>query len=98
MALNPVEELIKNGAVVVDVRTEEEFEEEHYPNAKCIPVNEIMQRANEIGPKDKPVVLYCASGARSAYAARILKSLGFSKVINAGGLYDMPEPLEIEEA
>jgi phage shock protein E len=90
MMLNPIEALIESGAVVVDVRTEEEFEEEHYPNAICIPVNEIAQRAAEIGPKDKPVVLYCASGARSAYAARILKSLGFSKVVNAGGLYDMP--------
>lgn len=97
MMLNPVEELIKHGAVIIDVRTEEEFEEEHYPSAKCIPVNEIMQRIDEIGPKDKPVVLYCASGARSAYAARILKSLGFTKVINAGSLYDMPEPLEVEE-
>ncbi len=90
MALNPIEELINNGAVVVDVRTEEEFGEEHYPNAICVPVNEIMQRADEIGQNDKPVVLYCASGARSAYAARILKSLGFAKVVNAGGLYDMP--------
>ena len=90
MALNPIEELINNGAVVVDVRTEEEFGEEHYPNAICVPVNEIMQRADEIGQKDKPVVLYCASGARSAYAERILKSLGFAKVVNAGGLYDMP--------
>ncbi|MEN6499349.1 MAG: rhodanese-like domain-containing protein [Rectinema sp.] len=87
---NPIEALINNSAAIVDVRTEEEFEEEHYPNAICIPVNEIAQRAAEIGPKDRPVVLYCASGARSAYAARILKSLGFSKVINAGGLYDMP--------
>lgn len=87
---NPIEALINNSAAIVDVRTEEEFEEEHYPNAICIPVNEIAQRAAEIGPKDRPVVLYCASGARSAYAARILKSLGFSKVINAGGLYDLP--------
>lgn len=87
---NPIEALINNSAAIVDVRTEEEFEEEHYPNAICIPVNEIAQRAAEIGPKDRSVVLYCASGARSAYAARILKSLGFSKVINAGGLYDMP--------
>jgi len=90
MALNPIEELISSGAVVVDVRTEEEFEEEHYPNAICIPVNEITQRANEIGQKDTPVVLYCASGARSAYASKILKLLGFSKVVNAGGLDDMP--------
>jgi len=89
MALNPIEELIKSGAAVVDVRTYEEYEEEHYPNAVCIPVNEIMHRAAEI-QKEKPVVVYCASGARSAYAARILKTLGFGKVINAGGLYDMP--------
>ncbi|MCX8014119.1 MAG: rhodanese-like domain-containing protein, partial [Rectinema sp.] len=68
----------------------EEFEEEHYPGARCIPVDQIAQHAETIGPKDKPVILYCASGARSAYAARILKMLGFQKVINAGGLYDMP--------
>ncbi len=89
MALNPIEELIKSGATVLDVRTYEEYEDEHYPNAVCMPINEIMQRANEL-PKDNPVVVYCASGARSAYAARILKALGFGKVINAGGLYDMP--------
>lgn len=90
MAINPIVELIKNGATVVDVRTEEEFEEEHYPHAICIPVNEIMRRAGELEPKDKPAVLYCASGARSAYATKILKSLGFTKIVNAGGLYDMP--------
>ena len=36
------------------------------------------------------VVLYCASGARSAMAARMLSASGFKKVVNAGGLYDMP--------
>jgi len=90
MYANPIEELIRSGATVVDVRTREEYEEEHYPNAICIPVDEIAQKADSLGPKDKPLVLYCASGARSAYAARILKMLGFQKVINAGGLYDMP--------
>jgi len=90
MAHNPVEELIKGGALVIDVRSIEEFEEEHYPNAICIPVNEILNRSHEIGQKDRPVVLYCASGARSAFAARMLKSLGYTKVVNAGGLYDMP--------
>ena len=37
-----------------------------------------------------PVIVYCASGARSAYAARILKNAGYKDVVNAGGLYDMP--------
>ena len=91
MALNPIVELIKNGATVVDVRTEEEFEEEHYPNAICIPVNEIMRRAGELEPKDKPAVLYCASGARSAAGASSgCKSRGVGEIVNAGGLYDMP--------
>lgn len=87
---NTVEQKIKNGARVVDVRTVDEFEDEHFPQALCIPVGELLARAAEIGPKDKPVILYCATGARSALGARMLKSIGFSDVTNAGGLYDMP--------
>ncbi len=45
---------------------------------------------NELGPKDKPIVLYCASGARSGQAMRFLKQNGFADVVNAGGLDDMP--------
>lgn len=90
MAMNIVEEKIKAGAVVVDVRSPEEFEDEHFPNAINIPVNVIQAQADSIGPKDKPVVLYCASGARSALAARFLKMVGFTDVMNAGGLWDMP--------
>lgn len=87
---DPVMDMIKAGAVIVDVRSREEFEDEHYPDAKNIPVNELASRAAEIGAKDKPVVLYCASGARSAMGARLLKGAGFANVVNAGGLYDMP--------
>ncbi len=87
---NGVEKKIQAGAAVVDVRTEDEYMDEHFPKALNIPVNELAARAAEIGPKDKPVILYCASGARSAMGARILKSLGFADVTNAGGLYDMP--------
>jgi len=87
---NSVEQKIKAGAVIVDVRSQDEFADEHFPKALNIPVNELSARAAEIGSKDKPVVLYCASGARSAMGARILKSLGFADVVNAGGLSDMP--------
>ena len=81
---------IKGGARVVDVRTPEEFNEEHFPKAVNIPVDEIPARMNEFGDKKSPLVLYCASGSRSAYAARILKSAGYVDVVNAGGLEDMP--------
>jgi phage shock protein E len=81
---------IQAGAKIVDVRTPEEFSEEAYPNAVNIPVDEMQTRLNEFGEKTKPILVYCASGARSAYAARILKNAGYTDVINAGGLYDMP--------
>ena len=87
---NSVEQKIKAGARVVDVRTRDEFADEHFPSALNIPVNELTARADEIGPKDKAVILYCASGARSAMGTKLLKSLGFSDVTNAGGISDMP--------
>ncbi len=87
---DPIMDLIRNGAKVVDVRSAEEFEDEHYPDAVNIPVNELPARAKELGEHDTPLVLYCASGARSGYAARLLAGAGYKKVVNAGGLYDMP--------
>jgi phage shock protein E len=83
-------EKIKSGATIVDVRTSEEFQEEHYPNAINIPVDQLLARIGECGGKNNLLVLYCASGSRSAYAAKILKTSGYTDVVNAGGLYDMP--------
>ncbi|NLJ09965.1 MAG: rhodanese-like domain-containing protein [Treponema sp.] len=90
MAGNIVEEKIKAGALVVDVRTEDEFIDEAFPGAINIPVGALQTRMKELEPKDRPIVLYCASGARSALAARILKAAGWTDVTNAGGLWDMP--------
>jgi len=88
--MSGLESKIKGGAKVIDVRTTEEFNEEHYPNALNIPVDQIRQRLTEFGEKNAPIVVYCASGSRSAFAARLLKSAGYTDVINAGGLEDMP--------
>ncbi len=82
---------IKAGAKIVDVRSPEEFGEEAYPNAVNIPVDEMASRMSEFGDKNGSLIVYCASGARSAYAARMLKNAGYMDVVNAGGLYDMPE-------
>ena len=81
---------ITAGAKVVDVRTPDEFEEEHYPGALNISVEEVQGRIAEFGGKNDPIIVYCATGARSAYAARVLKMAGFTDVTNAGGLDDMP--------
>jgi phage shock protein E len=90
MSSSLVSDKIKGGARIVDVRTPDEFTDGAYPKAKNIPLAVLPVRLNELEPKDKPIVLYCASGARSAQAARILKQAGFTDVNNAGGIGDMP--------
>jgi phage shock protein E len=91
MFKNPVLEKIQSGAQIIDVRTSDEFMDDHYPRARNIPVSELQGRMGEIGPKDGPIVVYCASGARSALAAKLLAAAGFTDVLNAGGLEDMPQ-------
>ncbi len=77
-------ELVKGGARLIDVRSPGEFNSGHIDGARNIPVGEIGSRTAELGPADRPIVLYCASGARSAMAARSLKAAGFKKVRNLG--------------
>jgi len=90
MAGSKVKDMIKAGAKIIDVRTKGEFGDEAYPGAINIPLDVLPARLDELGPKDEPIVLYCASGARSAQAARFLKQSGYTEVVNAGGLDDMP--------
>ena len=90
MATSNVKDRIKAGAKIIDVRTKGEFEDEAYPGAINIPLNVLLTKLDELGPKDGPIVLYCASGARSAQAARLLKQAGYIDVVNAGGIDDMP--------
>jgi len=71
------------------VRSPDEFRDGAYAGAVNIPLQDLGRRLAEI-PKDKAVVLYCASGARSGMAARVLKQAGYADVVNAGGLGDMP--------
>lgn len=87
---NLVMEKLKAGAKIIDVRTPDEFRDGAYPGAVNIPVHELQTRLGEV-PKNVPVVLYCASGARSAAAAQVLRRSGFADVVNAGGLDDMPQ-------
>ena len=77
----------ENSMLIVDVRTPEEFEEGAYPDAINIPLDELMERVSEIGENAaREIVVYCASGARSAYAQRMLKQVGYSNVKNGGGI------------
>jgi phage shock protein E len=84
-----VEERIRSGAKIVDVRTPEEFRSGAYPGAVNIPLQVLGGRLGELR-RDEPIVLYCASGMRSASAERILRQAGFTDVVNAGGLSNLP--------
>lgn len=78
-----------DGPLVVDVRTAMEFRMGAYPGAVNIELDELPDRASELGATDREIVVYCASGARSAYAQRLLAQMGFTNVTNGGGLHDM---------
>jgi phage shock protein E len=84
-----VAEKIAAGATVVDVRSEAEFGGGAHRGAINVPLQELSARLDRI-PRDRPVVVYCASGARSAMAARILRKAGYADVSNAGGLHHLP--------
>ena len=88
--MSTVKEKIASGARIVDVRSQAEFKDGSYPGAINIPLAFLSARMHELEPKNTPIVLFCASGARSAQGARLLKQAGFTDVINAGGLDDMP--------
>lgn len=84
-----LEELIESGEPdyqLVDVRTAGEYAGGHIPSAVNIPVSAIEQQPPDV-PKDRLVIVYCRSGARSSRAAGILKSLGYANVVDFGGIY-----------
>jgi NADPH-dependent 2,4-dienoyl-CoA reductase/sulfur reductase-like enzyme/rhodanese-related sulfurtransferase len=79
-----------NGTLIVDVRTVQEFNTGAYPGALNIPLDDVMQRRNEFGDDlGREIVVYCASGGRSAYAQRQLMQLGYTNVKNGGGISAM---------
>ena len=84
-----VREKIKMGAMAIDVRSQAEYQSGHYKGAKNIPVQELQSRLGELGDKSKPIVIYCASGMRSAKALNILTKAGFTDVMNAGTMRNL---------
>ncbi|MEQ9230980.1 MAG: rhodanese-like domain-containing protein [Cyclobacteriaceae bacterium] len=79
-----IEELLADGAVIVDVRSKAEYAGGHLRNSINIPLDSLKNNLGRL-KKDKPVITCCASGMRSASAKSILKSNGFEEVKNGGG-------------
>jgi phage shock protein E len=78
------------GASLIDVRSPDEFAESHLPDAVNIPVDALPERYEEINRKNK-VVTVCAHGVRSAKAAKLLSSKGYSAESLLGGMAAVPD-------
>lgn len=80
------EALEKKGAVLLDVRTQEEYRAGHIGGSINVPLDKIDHARGIIKEKDAPVYVYCQSGARSARACMQLKSMGYENTVNIGGI------------
>lgn len=78
-----------DGPIILDVRTPMEFAMGAHPKAINVDLDGLGQWASSIEDKNREIILYCASGARSSYGVRILKQMGFSNVQNGGSLHSM---------
>ena len=78
-----------SGFIILDVRSQEEYNEGHIPNAINIPDYEIEERANsELKDKNQVILVYCRSGYRSELSAKKLSQMGYIKIYNFGGIID----------
>lgn len=82
--------LVRDGALLLDVRSEAEFAEGHLPGAISAPIDAVRAQPLSFASLDQPVVVYCRSGARSALAARALRLAGCKHVFNLGPMTAWP--------
>jgi phage shock protein E len=78
--------LVHEGALLLDVRSPEEFAERHPKEAVNVPLPELGRRMSELGAHDRPIVVYCHTGLRASLAKRKLRDAGFSNVRNLGAI------------
>ena len=85
----------EEGYVILDVRTQEEYDEGHIPGAIVISHEEIAEKAEDVlTDKDQLILVYCRSGRRSKIAAEALVELGYTNIKEFGGIIDWPYETE----
>ena len=84
--------------IILDVRSQEEYDEKHIPGAVLVP-NETIGTKDipELPDKDQMILVYCRSGNRSKQAAEKLAALGYTNIIEFGGITDWPGEVETSE-
>ncbi len=86
-------ELVKSGAIIVDVRSKGEFAAGHIKGSVNIPLDQIGTQHTKLD-KNKVIITCCASGMRSASAKGVLKAKGFATVHNGGGWYGLQSKIK----
>jgi len=85
----------EEGCIILDVRTQEEYDQGHIPGAIQISHEEIADKAEEVlTDKDQLILVYCRSGRRSKLAAEALVELGYTNIKEFGGIIDWPYETE----
>jgi len=93
-----LEALLEPGALLLDVRTPEEFAEGAVPGATRLDPETVVAQVATLAPdKDTPIVLYCRSGRRSGEAQDALRAQSYTQVINAGGYDALDSALEQQD-
>ncbi len=85
----------QKGYVILDTRTQEEYDESHIPGAILIPYDQILEKAESVlTDKNQLILVYCRSGRRSKIAAEALVELGYTNIKEFGGILDWPYEVE----
>ena len=85
----------EEGYIILDVRTQEEYDQGHISGAILIPDTEIESKAEKVlTDKDQLILVYCRSGRRSKLAAEALVELGYTNIREFGGIIDWPYGME----
>ena len=85
----------EEGYIILDVRTQEEYDQGHIPGAIVISHEEIAEKAEQVlMDKNQLILVYCRSGRRSKIAAEALVELGYTNIMEFGGIIDWPYEVE----
>ena len=85
----------QDGYIILDTRTQAEYDESHIPGAILIPYDEILEKAEDVlTDKNQLILAYCRSGRRSKLAAQDLVKLGYTNIKEFGGIIDWPYEVE----
>ena len=86
----------EDDVIILDVRTQEEYDSGHIKNAVCLPNEDILSEPDILPDKGQQILVYCRSGNRSKQAAQKLVDMGYENVLEFGGILDWPYPELVE--